>query len=102
MLAEGSGAQSSRSKVLTVPASEFEEGSEPTEAELAAFFADEEVVDELQSLQDILDPPPAWANPEMVAGVRVARQRVVAHRVQRAVDSTPPTLPEATPLDPDG
>jgi hypothetical protein len=32
----------------------------------------------------------------MFAGVRVVRQRVVAHRVQEAVNSTPPTPPEAT------
>ena len=84
---------------LAAPASGLEEGSEPTAAELSAFMADDEVVLELQSLQDILDSPPALANPEMVAGVRVARQRVVAHRVQEAVDSTPPTPPEATPPD---
>ena len=84
---------------LAAPTSGLEETSEPTEAELAAFMADDEVVLETQSLQDILVSLPARANPEMAAGVRVARQRVVAHRVQRAVDSTPPTL-EATPLDP--
>ena len=99
-LTEGAGAQSSGA-VLTATVSELEEGSEPTEAELAAFLADEEVVLELQSLQDILGSPPAPANPEMAAGVRVARQRVVAHRVQAAVDSTPPTPPKATPLDPE-
>ena len=85
--------------------------SEPTEAELAAFMADEEVVLELQSLQGILASSPALANPhpEIVAGVKVAvrvqavdpegsRQRVVAQRVQEAVKSTPETTPpEATP-----
>ena len=93
--------------------------SEPTEAELAAFMADEEVVLELQSLQGILASSPALANPhpEIVAGVKVAvrvqavdpegsRQRVVAQRVQEAVKSTPETAPpeatppEATPSDP--
>jgi len=114
-LAEGAGVQSSGA-VLTAPASGLEEGSaEPTEAELAAFMADDEVVLEMQSLQDILGYSPALANPEMAADVKVAltasctevattgfgRQRNVAHKVQRAVDSTPPTPPpEATPLDP--
>ena len=108
-LTEGAGAQSSGA-VLTATVSELEEISEPTEAELAAFMADEEVILELQSLQGILASPPALANPhpEMVAGVKVAvrvlavdpevvRQRVV----QEAVKSTPKTTPpEATPSDP--
>ena len=89
--------------------------SEPTEAELAAFMADEEVILELQSLQGILACPPALANPhpEMVAGVKVAVRKmavrvlavdpeVVRQRVvQEAVKSTPKTTPpEATPSDP--
>ena len=44
------------------------------------------LLNELQSLQDILGSPPARTNPEMAAGMRVARQRVVAHKVQAAVD----------------
>ena len=84
----------------------MEEGSElssePTEAELAAFMADKEVVLELESMQGILGPLLDQASPETVApGVRVARQRVVGHPVQRVVESTPPTPPEATPLDPE-
>ena len=98
-LAEGRDAQSSGA-ALTAPASGLEEGSEPTEVELAAFMADEEVVLELQSLQDVFGSPPARANPETVAGVRVARHRVVAHMVQEAVKSTLPTPLEVTPPDP--
>ena len=92
-----SGGARNNDVALAAPASEFEEGFEPTAAELAAFMADGEVVLEMQLLQDILVSLPARANPEMAAGVGVARQRVV----QRAVDSTPPTPPEATPLDPE-
>ena len=41
-------------------------------------------------------PVSAWTNPEMATGVRMVagvrvQQRVVAHRVQEAVNSTPPT-----------
>jgi hypothetical protein len=48
-------------------------------------------------LQDMLGSPvSAWTNPEMATGVRMVagvrvQQRVVAHRVQEAVNSTPPT-----------
>ena len=88
----GSGGARNNDVALAAPASEFEEGFEPTEAsELVAFMADGEVVLEMQSLQDILVSLPARANAEMAAGVGV----------QRAVDSTPPTPPEATPLDPE-
>ena len=62
------------------------------EAALTDLMADEAAVLELHS-------PPARTTsplPEMAAGVRVVRQRVVAHRVQEAVNSTPPTPPEAT------
>ena len=104
-LAESAGARISGA-ALTAPASGLEEGSElssePTEAELAAFMADKEVVLELESMQGILGPLLSQASPETVApGVRVARQRVVAHPVQGVVESTPPTPPEATPLDPE-
>ena len=67
------------------------------EAVLTDLLADEAAVLELHS-------PPARTTsplPEMAAGVRVVRQRVVAHRVQEAVNSTPPTPPEATTLMPD-
>ena len=62
------------------------------EAALTDLMANEAAVLELHS-------PPARTTsplPEMAAGVRVVRQRVVAHRVQEAVNSTPPTPPEAT------
>jgi hypothetical protein len=95
-LAEGAGAQSSAA-ALTAPASWLEIlASEPEvmEAVLTNLMADETTVLELQGM---LGPPPAdRTNPEMFAGVRVVRQRVVAHRVQEAVNSTPPTPPEAT------
>jgi len=67
------------------------------EAALTDLMANEAAVLELHS-------PPARTTsplPEMAAGVRVVRQRVVAHRVQEAVNSTPPTPPEATTLMPD-
>ena len=90
-LAEGAGAQSSAA-ALTV----LEMASEPEvmEAVLTDLMADEEAVLELQGM--LGSPPAARTHPEMVAGVRVVRQRVVAHRVQEAVNSTPPTPPEAT------
>ena len=84
--------------------------SEPTEAELAAFMADEEVALELQSLQDILGSLPARANPHTTDHLRVqVAVRVPVHlanpevaqqnvRVEEAVKSTPEaTPPEATP-----
>jgi len=77
----------------------LEEDFEPTAAELAAFLEDEEVMLEMQSLPDILGSTPARANPEMVADVRAPRQRVVADRVQEAVQSAP-TPPEAEPSGP--
>ena len=97
-LAEGKSTQSSDS-ALTAPALGLEEDFEPTAAELAAFLEDEEVMLEMQSLPDILGSTPAWANPEMVADVRAPRQRVVADRVQEAVQSAP-TPPEAEPSGP--
>jgi len=90
-LQEGAGAQSSGA-ALMAPASGLEEVFEPTEAELAAFLEDEEVVLEIQSLPNILGCPSAWSSSEMVA--KAGRQRVLAHREQEAVKSTP------TPPDP--
>jgi hypothetical protein len=64
---------------------------------LTELVADEKAVLELQGM---LDSQPAQAFPvvgvKTVAGVRVVRQPVVAHRVYEAVNSTPPTPPEAT------
>ena len=74
--------------------------SEPTEAELAAFMADEEVALELQSLQDILGSLPARANPHTTDHLRVqVAVRVQVHLANpEAVKSTPEaTPPEATP-----
>ena len=73
------------------PASGLKEVFEPTEAELAAFLEDEEVALEIQSLPNILGCPSAWSSSEMVA--KAGRQRVLAHREQEAVKSTP-TPPE--------
>lgn len=89
-LTEGTSTQSSYSE-LTAPALGLEEDFEPTAAELEAFLADEEVMLEMQSVPDILgSTTPARASPEMVADVRVQRQRlVVAYRVQEAVESAP-------------
>ena len=95
-LAEGAGARSSAA-ALTEPASRLEMASEPegVEAVLTELMADESSVLELQGM---LGSPPARTSPlsEMVAGVRVVRQRVIAHRVQGTVNRTPPTPPEAT------
>jgi hypothetical protein len=95
-LAEGAGARSSAA-ALTAPASRLEMASEPegVEAVLTELMADESSVLELQGM---LGSPPARTSPlsEMVAGVRVVRQRVIAHRVQGTVNRTPPTPPEAT------
>ena len=86
----------------TAPAlltSQLEMASEPEvmEAVLTELVADEKAVLELQGM---LDSQPAQAFPvvgvKTVAGVRVVRQPVVAHRVYEAVNSTPPTPPEAT------
>ena len=91
-LQEGAGAQSSGA-ALMVPASGLEEVFEPTEAELAAFLEDEEVALEIQSLPNILGCPSAWSSSEMIANANAGRQRVLAHREQEAVKSTP-TPPE--------
>ena len=86
----------------TAPAlltSQLEMASEPEvmEAVLMELVADEKAVLELQGM---LDSQPAQAFPvvgvKTVAGVRVVRRPVVAHRVYEAVNSTPPTPPEAT------
>ena len=91
---EGAGAQSS-SEALMAPAPGLEEGFEPTEAELAAFLEDEEVALDIQSLPNILGCPPTWDSSEMIANANVGRQRVLAHREQEAVKSTPiPPEPE--------
>ena len=86
--------------------------SEPTEAELAAFMADEEVALELLSLQDILGSPPARANPHtndhlrvrvaVRAQVHLANPEVAQQNVRvEAVKSTPEAKPpEATPPGP--
>ena len=55
---------------------------------------DETAAFELQGM--LGSPVSAWTNPEMATGVRMVagvrvQQRVVAHRVQEAVNSTPPT-----------
>ena len=60
---------------------------------------DETAAFELQGM--LGSPVSAWTNPEMATGVRMdagvrVQQRVVAHRVQETVNSTPPTPPEAT------
>ena len=90
----GAGTQSSGA-ALMVPASGLEEVFEPTEAELAAFLEDEEVALEIQSLPNILGCPSAWSSSEMIANANAGRQRVLAHREQEAVKSTPtPTPPE--------
>ena len=89
---EGAGAQSS-SEALMAPAPGLEEGFEPTEAELAAFLEDEEVALDIQSLPNILGCPPTRDSSEMIANANVGRQRVLAHREQEAVKSTP-TPPE--------
>jgi hypothetical protein len=89
---EGAGAQSS-GEALMAPASGLEEGFEPTEAELAAFLEDKEVALDIQSLPNILGCPPTRDSSEMIANANVGRQRVLAHREQEAVKSTP-TPPE--------
>ena len=61
---------------------------------LTELMADEMVVLELQN---VLGSPPAQVNPETVAGVSMAQQRVVFHGVQGAVDSaTSDTKPPVT------
>jgi hypothetical protein len=72
------------------------------EAVLTDLMTDEAAVLELQGSKILGSPPAPPARttsplPEMAAGVRVVRQCVeVTHRVQEAVNSTPPTPPEAT------
>ena len=85
---EGAGAQSS-GEALMAPASGLEEGFEPTEAELAAFLEDKEVALDIQSLPNILGCPPTRDSSEVIANANVGRQRVLAHREQEAVKSTP-------------
>ena len=65
-LAEGESTQSNCS-ALMAPALESEEDFEPTDAELAAFLAEDEVVLETQSVPDILGSKtrPARASPEI-------------------------------------
>eukprot|EP00964_Phaeocystis_antarctica_P119199 scaffold82942_cov47-Phaeocystis_antarctica.AAC.1 len=78
---------------LTAPASGLEETSEPTEAELAAFMADEEAALEMVlELQDILASPPARASPEVVAGVTVAQQRTTTAAPTAPPVASPPDL----------
>ena len=80
---------------LTAPASGIEDVFEPTEAELAAFLEDEEMMLEIQSLPNILGGPSSWNSSDMIANANAGRQRVLAHREQEAVKSTP------TPPDPE-
>ena len=96
-LAEGESAQS-RGSALTAPALGLEEDFEPTEAELAAFLEDEEVMLEIQALPDLLGCPPARASPAMVADVSVTRQHVAAHEAVRGV----PEILGSTPAREDG
>ena len=65
--------------------------SEVEEAILADVMGDEAVVLELQSYlsSQWVSSPPTQANPENVADVAVVLPRVIAHRVQGGVDSTP-------------
>ena len=90
-------------RTAPTPAPEVGSGSaesEVVEAVLTELMADEVVVLELQNALGSL---PAQANPETVAAVPVAQQRVNFHGVQGAVDSTasdttpPDTPPRADP-----
>ena len=87
--------------------------SEVEEAILADVMGDEAVVLELQSYlsSQWVSSPPTQANPENVADVTVVLPRVIAHRVQGGVDSTPqgqggkrqyqePHLPVVLPVGP--
>ena len=101
------------SSIAPPPVSEAGSMSEVEEAILADVMGDEAVVLELQSYlsSQWVSSPPTQANPENVADVAVVLPRVIAHRVQGGVDSTPqgqggkrqrqePHLPVGLPVGP--
>jgi len=84
--APSSTADSQRNDSSSIPMRPVSEaGSDMSEVEeaVADLMGDEEVVLELQGISSV------QTNPENVADVAVVQPRVIAHRVQEAVDSTP-------------
>ena len=94
--------------IVPPPVSEADSMSELEEAVTDLMWDEEAVLD----LQSTLSSPPAQAAPEEVAGAAVVQPRVIAYRVQEAVDSRPeeqggkrrqrqePHLPVAPPVAP--
>ena len=80
--AEGAGTQSSCVETGASPPMS-EAGYMEVEEAMKDLMGDEEVVLELQGISSV------QTNPENVADVAVVQPRVIAHRVQEAVDSTP-------------